>query len=120
MRLYASRVSTKNRYVKIGRTIDNLMRDRRLSAQELSHAIGVSASTVSKWVNNPDREPSAAMLLKVARFFGVSVEYLICGEHPEVAVAKELINSIEGSFIQLHQGVYRITVEKRVSKEGKK
>jgi transcriptional regulator with XRE-family HTH domain len=101
------------------------MRERRVSAQELSHGIGVSPSTVSKWVNNPDREPSAEMLLKVARFFGVSVEYLICGEHPEIEAMRGFAAALESNFVQLHQGVYRITVEKQLStdkkfKDGKK
>lgn len=50
---------------------------RRLTQDELGTALGVSGKTVSKWENGAP-EPGIQMLLKLAEFFGVTTDTLLC------------------------------------------
>ncbi len=50
---------------------------RRLTQDELGAALGVSGKTVSKWENGAS-EPGIQMLLKLAEFFGVTTDTLLC------------------------------------------
>lgn len=50
---------------------------RRLTQNELGTALGVSGKTVSKWENGAS-EPGIQMLLKLAEFFGVTTDTLLC------------------------------------------
>ena len=50
---------------------------RRLTQDELGTTLGVSGKTVSKWENGAS-EPGIQMLLKLAEFFGVTTDTLLC------------------------------------------
>ena len=45
---------------------------------------GINKSTVSYWRNNPDVQPSMEVLLKIADYFGVSVDHLTGKDTPEI------------------------------------
>ena len=45
---------------------------------------GINKSTVSYWRNNPDVQPSMEVLLKLADYFGVSVDHLTGKDTPEI------------------------------------
>ncbi len=55
--------------------LNHLLSKRRISALALAKAIRVPKSIVYEWKNG-QREPSMDNLLKVADYFGVSLEYL--------------------------------------------
>ena len=50
---------------------------RSLTQSELGAALGVSGQTVSKWENGAS-EPDIRMLLKLAEFFGITTDALLC------------------------------------------
>ena len=50
--------------------------DKNLSNRTLGDAIGVSGSTISRWENELF-EPNISELKSLAKFFGVSADYLI-------------------------------------------
>lgn len=53
-----------------------LRKDFKISQQQLADIIGVSQQSVNKY-ENQDVEPDIAILIKIADFFSVSVDYLI-------------------------------------------
>lgn len=57
-------------------TLRILRKDKGLSMKELGNILGVAESTISLYENNK-REPDQAMLLKIAEYFNVSVDYLL-------------------------------------------
>lgn len=56
-----------------------LRKARGITMKELGDMLGVSESTISLYENGK-REPSYELLLKIAEFFNVSVDYLLRGE----------------------------------------
>lgn len=49
---------------------------RGLNQVELGRALGVAKQTVSNWENS-NIQPSVDMLVKIARYFSVSTDYLL-------------------------------------------
>lgn len=90
--------------------LKRLMKERRVSAKVVSEATGIPPSTISEWTAG--REPKLGdALIRLARFFGVSLEYLATGEEKEPQ-PEDFLNALDDSFITIHQGVYRMKLEK--------
>lgn len=58
--------------------IDSLLNERKLKRSDLCRATGISESSVRSWIKQ-NSVPNAEYAIKVAKFFGVSVEWLING-----------------------------------------
>lgn len=63
--------------MEIGTRIKDLRSDRGLSRQYTADHLGISPSTVNMIERN-ERLPSVELLEKIADFFNVSVDYLLC------------------------------------------
>ena len=99
---------------RVGENLKKLMATRRVSAKEISQTTGIPASTISQWLSGSTQEPKPEALLKLARFFSVSVEFLITGEHPEVEAIKNVFSNFETQFVTVHQGTYKVVIQKEV------
>lgn len=64
-----------------------LRKARGITMKELGDMLGVSESTISLYENGK-REPSYELLLKIAEFFNVSVDYLLRGEDKKPVAPK--------------------------------
>ena len=62
--------------MKISERILELRKDRNISQSTLAKAIGVNARAVSYWESGTN-EPKASYIYEMAKFFGVSSDYLI-------------------------------------------
>ena len=62
--------------MRIGKIIKQLRLDNNLNQQELGKAIGVSARAISYWEQEIN-EPKATYIAELAKFFGVSSDYLL-------------------------------------------
>lgn len=60
----------------LGEVIHNLRKSRNLSQVDVARELGVSKQSVSNWEND-NILPSIDMLIKIARFFSVSTDYLL-------------------------------------------
>jgi transcriptional regulator with XRE-family HTH domain len=56
--------------------IRHLRRERKLTQQQVSQALGISRSTYAKYETG-ENQPDHAMLNKIANFFEVTVDYLL-------------------------------------------
>lgn len=63
-----------------GENIQNLRKSYGLSQVELARKLGVTKQAVSNWENN-NILPSIDMLIRIARFFSVSCDYLLEMDH---------------------------------------
>lgn len=51
--------------------------DRGVSPSRAATEAGLSKSTVTKWKNTPDAEPTGAALKKLSDYFGISISELL-------------------------------------------
>lgn len=60
----------------LNQQIRSLRIARNMSQVELAHRLGVSKQSVSNWEND-NIQPSVEMLIKLAKIFSVSTDYLL-------------------------------------------
>ena len=60
----------------LGENILKLRKKSGLSQEQLGEKVNVTRQTISNWENN-NILPSIEMLIKIARFFSVSTDYLL-------------------------------------------
>lgn len=72
-----------------GEKIKKLRTSRNLNQVQLAADLDVSKQTVSNWENN-NILPSIEMLIKIARFFSVSTDYLLELDHRSYIEVTEL------------------------------
>lgn len=59
-----------------GQRLRELRSKKNISATALGKVLGIAQTTVSNWENS-GYEPNYEMLVKISRFFGVSIDYLV-------------------------------------------
>ena len=74
-----------------------LMDAQRLTHSNVEEAIGVSPSQLSAWINN-DRQPRLDVAHKLAKYFHVSLEWLVTGED-EKAVPVEYLRLLRNKTL---------------------
>lgn len=63
-------------HMQLGRKIKELRKEKNLCQEQLAEAMGVSAASVSKWETG-QCIPELTLLMDLADYFGVSVDFLI-------------------------------------------
>ena len=90
-----------------GEIIQNLRKSRGLNQVELARRLGVTKQAVSNWENN-NILPSIDMLVRIAKYFSVSCDYLLEMDHrycidasgltlEEVSHIQQIINDLHKS-----------------------
>lgn len=62
-------------YTMIGDVLRNLRKERNLTQQQLSDILGIAQTTYAGYENNK-HEPSLEILIKLADYYKVSLDYL--------------------------------------------
>ncbi|MDE5834640.1 MAG: helix-turn-helix domain-containing protein, partial [Ruminococcus sp.] len=92
----------KNNFSK---TLNNLIFANNTNYSQLAVAIGVDIKTVNNYIKGKSI-PTAVTLMKIARYFDVSVDFLVTGIQPDckysVNTLRELINLIANFDIKLN------------------
>lgn len=65
--------------VTFGQRLKQLRDSKGISMDKLAKAIGTSSSRISDW-ENEKTHPSSVFVVRIARFFGVSTDWLLTGE----------------------------------------
>lgn len=65
-------------------TLEKLLKEKNISAHKMSLDLGLSKSVVTAW-RDRGNVPSGETLIKIADYFGVSVDYLLGREVPVAA-----------------------------------
>ena len=79
--------------LNIGERIIQLRKTKNWSQDELAKHVNASRIMIGKYERG-DNAPSIEVLLKLAKAFGVSLDYLV-GESVNAAFDKEIINRLE-------------------------
>jgi len=87
--------------LNIGSKIALLRKDKNWSQSDLAAAIGASREIVGKYERN-ENLPSIEMVVKMAKAFGVTVDYLV-GEGEHAALDKDTVTRI-GDILKMDDG----------------
>ncbi len=81
--------------------LENLLEERNLTQKQLSLDLHIASSTLNGYVNN-NREPDFATLIRFAKYFDVTTDYLL-GLSNEKKPSPSSLNPIEGALIHLYR-----------------
>ena len=96
----------------LGKQLRKLRRQKDWTQKQLSEYLHVSKSTITMWELG-QRDPDTAMLLKLADFYGVTVDYLLGREittSTQQALISETIRQIE-SLNQLKEQLQNLLTQ---------
>lgn len=88
-------------------TLNSLMEQRGHSLGSLAKGTGISKSSLHGYLQGA--EPSLTNMMKLARFYGVSLDYLATGSMPDPI--EQMLK------VQVHSGLYEVNI-KKVIKPG--
>jgi len=66
--------------ISVAKNICELRKAKGVTQEQLANAINISFQAVSKWENGVS-VPDTTILPRIAEYFNVSIDYLLCGEH---------------------------------------
>jgi len=73
--------------------LKQLRADKNINQIQLASEMGVNQGTVGKWETG-DRKPDSGMLMRLADYFSVTVDYLLGGESTEVLLLTRHLNNV--------------------------
>lgn len=102
-----------------GNRLISLRDEKNLSREELADKLNITYSALSKYETNK-RFPDKETLSKIADFFNVSVDYLLCRTNikryedfpPEVKRVAELFAGVDGAKAERLEKLLRELLEK--------
>ena len=92
--------------------IKELREEKKLSQTALAQSVGTSQRNIGRWENG-ENEPTYSQLVKIADYFGVTIDYLVGREDDFGVVKLENLSQISNDEKEL------ISVYKLLSKEEK-
>lgn len=76
---------------------EQLCQERDVTAYKISKATGVSQTTFSRW-KNTGKDPDKTVLMKVADYFNVTVDYLINGDSSGHYLSEEALKEAQAMY----------------------
>ena len=99
--------------------LKRIMKERGLSAADLSRQAKIPKSTISEWLQG--RQPKFDdAILRLAEALRVSAEALLVGSKPEEDIVNKIFDTSGDGFVEVHNGIFRIKIEKYVGKDREK
>lgn len=98
--------------VKLHTVLKKFIQDKRVSAREVSRSCGIPQSTITNFLSG--RGPhKPEQILKLANYFGCSLEFLLFGEDSRPPTLDEILTE------NIFDGWVRIKVERAVPHKRK-
>lgn len=93
------------------RKYNELCDERGIKPRTLATELGISAATVTKWVN--DGMPNLDMITRIAEYFDVPIDYLINEDDTPIIPQANKKRSVFKSVSPFHRGGLAFVVEAR-------
>lgn len=84
----------------ISNRIDDLLTQMQMKRIDLSRAVNIPVTTIKSWISSGS-VPSAEAAYKVAKYFNVSVEWLITGKNSDNQQQDMILSSEEKTLVEL-------------------
>lgn len=83
--------------------LENLLEEENLTQKQLALDLHIASSTINGYVKN-NREPDFTMLVRLARYFNVSTDYLL-GISPEKKPAPSSLRPDQARLLHLYDSL---------------
>jgi transcriptional regulator with XRE-family HTH domain len=69
--------------------LTKLMKEKEINRSELAKEIGLSSSTINSWYNRSCENISLQTLLKLSKYFNISMEELVNGKYTSIVFSEK-------------------------------
>lgn len=83
-----------------GNTLKSLILEKGITQKELAKQLDIAPSTLGNYVRN-FREPDYNTLVRLAKFFNVSTDYLLYNESPDHTTISRELDELEHIYTSL-------------------
>ena len=87
-----------------GKRIQNLRRERGMTQAQLAERVGISADNLGR-IERGLQGVSIDLLIELARFFAVSMDYIALGRKMQMDTVKTMIHSAIELLMELEQNL---------------
>ncbi len=84
--------------MSLGQKLKALLKDNRMTQEDLAEKLDVSRQAVGKWVNDKGI-PEVGKLIQISNLFGVSMDYLLKEDCEDKSVSEENVISNSGYYV---------------------
>ncbi len=84
--------------MSLGQKLKALLKDNRMTQEDLAEKLDVSRQAVGKWVNDKGI-PEVGKLIQISNLFGVSMDYLLKEDCEDKNVSEEKVISSSGYYV---------------------
>ena len=78
--------------------LKDLLDSKEIEVKELAHGTGISKNTIDNYLSGQKSIPNAENAVKIAKFLGTSVEYLITGDFTETSPSLEISKIVKNLY----------------------
>lgn len=78
--------------------LKELLDSKEIEVKELAHGTGISKNTLDNYLSGQKSIPNAENAVKIAKFLGTTVEYLITGDFAETSPSLEISRIVKNLY----------------------
>lgn len=78
--------------------LKELLDSKEIEVKELAHGTGISKNTLDNYLSGQKSIPNAENAVKIAKFLGTTVEYLITGTFAETSPSLEISKIVKNLY----------------------
>lgn len=78
--------------------LKELLDSKEIEVKELAHGTGISKNTIDNYLSGQKSIPNAENAVKIAKFLGTTVEYLITGTFVETSPSQEISKIVKNLY----------------------
>ena len=97
--------------------LSELMKEKNMNRTELAKELGIAPSTINSWYNRSCENISLQTLLKLSRYFNITMEELVHGHYNSIVFSSKDYSDTELKAIKSF-GDYLKSVKEELEKES--
>jgi len=78
--------------------LKDLLDSKEIEVKELAHGTGISKNTLDNYLSGQKSIPNAENAVKIAKFLGTTVEYLVTGDFEETSPSLEISKIVKNLY----------------------
>lgn len=78
--------------------LKELLDSKEIEVKELAHGTGISKNTLDNYLSGQKSIPNAENAVKIAKFLGTTVEYLVTGIFTETSQSQEISKIVKNLY----------------------
>ena len=103
---------------EFGSRLRKLRRDANITQKQIAEFLNITQTAIGKYEKHHNAYPSIEVLIKIADYFHVSIDYLLRGTQPKASLENNVNGVTNSTVIQANRGGTVFNGEQSISLEA--